>query len=936
MAAQQEISNKYNALKLAGTDLGNPISEVESSGSGGFVRKYQFGHIYWHANTGAHEVHGGILEAFLRYGGVGKHPVYGKRLLGYPVSDEKAMNDKAGRVSYFEWGAIYWNTSKNVRGNAVWGACFTHYKAMGESSYPATSTIITPIGEITYFETSCLWKPQSPEFINVFQISLNFPQLGRPMITVPKLADSEEFPKFPMVICGLRATEKSLLEELYPDFIQTICNHRIGLRPVITNVRNTIPLTFTHLQTIAEVNARVRMLRTRLGHDIGIDISAGGILDDFDGGLPPANPNPIVYYVATPANFADIQLSNNILYDLVIKGDNDLWLTSSAHCFYAKSSWDNFAAIHATDLHVSRRLDSFRKILHDKNKTEGVNNFINFNDSFRDLIIYANKLHRKGVLDMLILTGDLVDYIFENGDDRNGPGNFSFFKKMILGQSPFPDKEIYPPNASKNHEELQIPVFTTLGNHDYRPNAYDLIARIDAGDYGGYDLIPGGWKDEIVNQFGSMNLTPDEARAILGRDHVYYSMNTAASKVEAVSTISLYQYHGMINQVDNYVVNLGKNKLVMINTESDYGIIGASAEDSLKYIFGFLNESEENFVDSNPDSVGLNDEKLGMLKRSLEQTPDGVVIVGMHAPPLNPKNNEMPHFLRETEHPEVNKELIGGYLNRCDYMGFSIQGGHNDHTKPYPDWLRSNSRNFKRKSPGDFLDYGVSKGKQEEFLKLCNGRSGTRKVDLVLSGHGHKRVEYRLGWSDTDNHLRYYMDFYTENPSEYYKTKYNKKITPITYGHGVFYKVTETEEVRIYPKDSAAVNAPITRIVDHRDDFVPWQSIQSLSVPTYPNPLIDATSPENWWNQHRPIIVQTAALGPIEANNRKDASVNPKRPGPAFRGFRYIKINNNVISKMHYVTMAELYSNNFRMPWEPNSVDVVRDLSVGEVRDSRL
>ncbi|MBK7391654.1 MAG: hypothetical protein IPI23_22050 [Bacteroidetes bacterium] len=46
-----------------------------------------------------------------------------------------------------------------------------------------------------------------------------------------------------------------------------------------------------------------------------------------------------------------------------------------------------------------------------------------------------------------------------------------------------------------------------------------------------------------------------------------------------------------------------------------------------------MNESEENFVDSNPDSVGLNDEKLGMLKRSLEQTPDGVVIVGMHAPP---------------------------------------------------------------------------------------------------------------------------------------------------------------------------------------------------------------------------------------------------------------------------------------------------------------
>ncbi|MBK7391658.1 MAG: esterase [Bacteroidetes bacterium] len=89
MAAQKEISNKYNALKLAGTDLGNPRSEVESSGSGGFVRKYQFGHIYWHANTGAHVVHGGILEAFLRYGGVGKHQFMPRDFLGYPISDEK-------------------------------------------------------------------------------------------------------------------------------------------------------------------------------------------------------------------------------------------------------------------------------------------------------------------------------------------------------------------------------------------------------------------------------------------------------------------------------------------------------------------------------------------------------------------------------------------------------------------------------------------------------------------------------------------------------------------------------------------------------------------------------------------------------------------------------------------------------------------------------
>lgn len=35
-----------------------------------------------------------------------------------------------------------------------------------------------------------------------------------------------------------------------------------------------------------------------------------------------------------------------------------------------------------------------------------------------------------------------------------------------------------------------------------------------------------------------------------------------------------------------------------------------------------------------------------------------------------------------------------------------------------------------------------------------------------------------------------------------------------------------------------------------------------------------------------------------------------------FQGFRLIAVNNNVISKIRYVTLRELRRNNFRMPWE--------------------
>ena len=47
-----------------------------------------------------------------------------------------------------------------------------------------------------------------------------------------------------------------------------------------------------------------------------------------------------------------------------------------------------------------------------------------------------------------------------------------------------------------------------------------------------------------------------------GKDHVYYDMNKAASKVAALPTNGMYAYHGLINLTDNYVVQLGKNKPV--------------------------------------------------------------------------------------------------------------------------------------------------------------------------------------------------------------------------------------------------------------------------------------------------------------------------------------------------------------------------------------
>jgi hypothetical protein len=38
-------------------------------------------------------------------------------------------------------------------------------------------------------------------------------------------------------------------------------------------------------------------------------------------------------------------------------------------------------------------------------------------------------------------------------------------------------------------------------------------------------------------------------------------------------------------------------------------------------------------------------------------------------------------------------------------------------------------------------------------------------------------------------------------------------------------------------------------------------------VPPYPTPLNRTDNKNQWWTQHRPLLLQTAALGPIETIN---------------------------------------------------------------------
>ena len=96
------ISRKYEALGGAGGFLGRVVeAERALSDKRGRRARYEGGNIYWTSSTGAHEVHGAILDEYGRTGG-------STGTLGYPTSDTRTSADEKARYSNFERGRIYY------------------------------------------------------------------------------------------------------------------------------------------------------------------------------------------------------------------------------------------------------------------------------------------------------------------------------------------------------------------------------------------------------------------------------------------------------------------------------------------------------------------------------------------------------------------------------------------------------------------------------------------------------------------------------------------------------------------------------------------------------------------------------------------------------------------------------------------------------------
>lgn len=225
--------------------------------------------------------------------------------------------------------------------------------------------------------------------------------------------------------------------------------------------------------------------------------------------------------------------------------------------------------------------------------------YINPNNNFRNFIKLTNKQVMQNDLDFIVLTGDLIDFAVLSKIDKEKRKNLDFdyedsnwriFKEIVLN---LPQEKR---RGMVSGEEILCPLFTEVGNHDFRNYHYDLR-----------------WG----NLYKKIGLTGDEVIAL--NDELLANPIGSITK----SFRSLKAYLREINSSLDYYLKLGENNLIFLNSGSD----------SFKNII--------DFVSGHPSVTGLTNKQIKYLENiaNTEIKSGSNTFLMIHGPPINPKQN---------------------------------------------------------------------------------------------------------------------------------------------------------------------------------------------------------------------------------------------------------------------------------------------------------
>ena len=354
------------------------------------------------------------------------------------------------------------------------------------------------------------------------------------------------------------------------------------------------------------------------------------------------------------------------------------------HAVYIhEQNWRNLSFLHITDTHLAWRNDFIPSVISSHYSPEPMC-YVNFNQRFRDFIDYANYLHQAGLIDFIVLTGDIVDFSNARDDPWNfitdkfiPASNFELFLWMVAGGY----TNIFPHTTC--NKELEVPIFTCPGNHDYRKHAYALAGTVN------------WWSFEVhtIKEYAGFGLTENEGLTYAMTVSVSpdFSSDEAASWIIPEETLNK-SYRGIVNPDPDYIISIGQNRILCMDTGHDAGVITGAWD----YLFN-TDVSSENFKASSPDSIGFTDKQIEFIKNNIGSN-QGVALLACHAPVLN-----CPTCTKSFDFPGSPRDSLEGYK----------------------------------------FNVGVTANNFDAFCKTLF-QDGRKHIDLILHGHTHVHREYEF------------------------------------------------------------------------------------------------------------------------------------------------------------------------------------------------
>jgi uncharacterized protein with LGFP repeats len=149
------IADKYNALGGSRSFLGQPLTDEAPTTRGGAYNIFQGGLVLWTERTGAHFVRGAVRGTWTALGSE-----YG--FLGFPTTDE--ITNARGAVQLFEGASVYWSgpTGAHELYGGIREAWIGQGYEAGRLGFPTTGEFDVDGGRKQEFQGgNIVWTPQT-------------------------------------------------------------------------------------------------------------------------------------------------------------------------------------------------------------------------------------------------------------------------------------------------------------------------------------------------------------------------------------------------------------------------------------------------------------------------------------------------------------------------------------------------------------------------------------------------------------------------------------------------------------------------------------------------------------------------------------------------------------------------------------------------------